>query len=75
MPEMCKNVNMLARSVKLAGHCLTQWISKLPGSFEIHSVRQYLVKVVLCWVKNLETYEMTVKLRSNSVSPIFDIAK
>ena len=23
--------------------CLTQWISKLPGSFEIHWVRQYLV--------------------------------
>ena len=24
-------------------HCLTQWISKFPGSFEIHWVRQYLV--------------------------------
>ena len=23
-------------------YCLTQWISKLPGSFEIHWVRQYL---------------------------------
>ena len=26
-----------------AKYCLTQWISKLPGSFEIHWVRQYLV--------------------------------
>ena len=24
-------------------YCLTQWISKLPGRFEIHCVRQYLV--------------------------------
>ena len=24
-------------------YCLAQWISKLPGSFEIHWVRQYLV--------------------------------
>ena len=24
-------------------YCLTQWISKLPGSFEIHWVKQYLV--------------------------------
>ena len=24
-------------------YCLTQWIPKLPGSFEIHWVRQYLV--------------------------------
>ena len=23
--------------------CLTQWISKLPGSFEIHWIRQYLL--------------------------------
>ena len=25
-------------------YCLTQWISQLTGSFEIHWVRQYLVK-------------------------------
>ena len=24
-------------------NCLTQWISKLPGSFEIHWAKQYLV--------------------------------
>ena len=24
-------------------YCLTQWISKFPGSFEIHSVRPHLV--------------------------------
>ena len=27
-----------------AEYCITQWISKLPGSFEIHWVKQYLVK-------------------------------
>ena len=27
----------------LTKYCLTKWISKLPGSFEIHRVRQYLV--------------------------------
>ena len=32
----------------------TQWISKLPGSFEIHWVRQYLVNVVLFWNKDLK---------------------
>ena len=24
-------------------YCLTQWISKLPESFEIHLVKQYLI--------------------------------
>ena len=38
---------MPARPVKLTEYCLTQWISKLPESFEIHWVRQYLVNVVL----------------------------
>ena len=26
-------------------YCLTQWFSKLPRSFEIHRVRQYLVNL------------------------------
>ena len=31
---------------EISRYCLTQWISKLPGSFEIHWVRHYLVIVV-----------------------------
>ena len=27
-------------------HCLTQWISKLPVSFEIHCIRQYVVNFI-----------------------------
>ena len=33
--------------------CRTQWISKLPRSFEIHWVRQYLLNVVLLRIKDL----------------------
>ena len=40
---------------------LTQWISKLPGRFEIHWVRTYWVKVVLFRIKDLCTSEMMVK--------------
>ena len=35
-------------------YCLSQWISKLPGNFEIYWVRQYLVNdIVLFEIKNL----------------------
>ena len=34
-------------------YLLTKWISKLPGSFEIHWVRQYLVNVVLFGTKDM----------------------
>ena len=34
---------MSARPVKFAMYCLTQWIPKFLGSFEIHWIRQYLV--------------------------------
>ena len=51
--------------LKIGMSCLTQWISKLPGSFEIHWVRQYLVNIVLFRIKDLWTYEMTVNLKSN----------
>ena len=44
---------------------LAQWISKLPGSFQIHRVRQHLVDVVIFGINDLRTSEMTAKLKSN----------
>ena len=39
-------------------YCLTQWISKLPGSFEIHWVRQYLVNCMgLAGIVNATVYK------------------
>ena len=35
----------------LPGTALLKWISKLPGSIEIHWVRQYLVNIVLFQIK------------------------
>ena len=38
--------------------CLTQWISKLPGSFVIHWVRQYLVNFMgLAGIANATVYK------------------
>ena len=37
---------MPARSMKFTRNCLTQWISKLLWSLEIHLVRQYLVNII-----------------------------
>ena len=45
--------------------CLTQWISKLPRSFEIHWVRQNLVNEVLYGIKGLWASKMGIKLKSN----------
>ena len=39
--------------------------SKLPGSFEIHWVRQYLLKVILFGIKDLQTSARTGKLKRN----------
>ena len=44
---------VLARPVKFTEYCLTQWIPKLPGGFEIHLVRKYLVNVALFVIKDL----------------------
>ena len=47
-------------------YCITRWISKLPGSFEIHSVRQFLVNftglagLVNATVCKTEPYTLTV---------------
>ena len=38
---------MSAKPVKFTRYCLTQWISKLLGIFEIHRVIQYLVNTVM----------------------------
>ena len=54
-----------ATSIKFTRCCLTQWISKLLGSFEIHWVRQYFINVVLFGIRDLLTSEMTIKFESN----------
>ena len=52
---------------QVPGTAFTQLISKLLVSFEIHWVRQYR------WTKDLYTYEMTIKLKSNlSIRPVND---
>ena len=39
-------------------YCLTQWISKVPGSYEIHWVRQYLVNFTgLVGIVNTTVYK------------------
>ena len=80
MPETSENWLVLytvaftlpARPMKFIRYCLTLWISKLPaGSFEIHWVKQYFVNVVLFWIKDLQTSEMTAKLeKSMYVRPV-----
>ena len=60
-----------AKPMKFTRNCLTHWISKLPGSFEIHWVRQYLVNVVLFRIKALKNSEMTAKFKSkSSIRPV-----
>ena len=46
-------LTVTARPVKFTRYCLTQWISKLSGSFEIHGARQYLINVVLFGIRDL----------------------
>ena len=55
---------MPARPVTFTRYCLTRGISKLPGTLEMHWVIQYHVNVALFRTKDLQTYEMTVKLKS-----------
>ena len=43
----------LLKPMKFTRYCLTQWISKLPGSFDIHWVKQYLINVVSFGIKDL----------------------
>ena len=41
----------------------TALLRRFPGSFEIHWVRQYLVNVVLFFIKDLQTFETMAKLK------------
>ena len=50
---------MPARTVKFK-YCFAQLFSNHLERFEIHWVRQYLVKVVLFGIKDLQTSEITV---------------
>ena len=71
---------ILARPIQFSKYHVTQWISKLAESFEIHWVRKYLVNVVLFGIKDLQTSEMAVKLkcnlyvRSKDIFLVFDTA-
>ena len=38
-----ETMTFISNKTTFTKHCLTQWISKLHGSFEILCVRQYLV--------------------------------
>ena len=51
--------------MKSSRYCITQWIPKLLGGFEIHWVRQYLVKKSFISNKGLLHILMTIKLKSN----------
>ena len=63
MPETCENwlgpvnswiyYDRQTREMYQVLYCLTQCISKLQGSFEIHWVSQYLVNVALFEIKDL----------------------
>ena len=41
--DVCRS--FISNKTAFAKYCLTQWISKLPGNFDIHAVRQYLVNI------------------------------
>ena len=51
---------MPARTVKFTRYCHTRWISKVPGSFEIH-----LVNIASFGIKDLQASDMTAQLKSN----------
>ena len=38
---------LCSNKTTFTNYCLTQWIPKLPGSFEIYWVRQYLVNITV----------------------------
>ena len=60
---------MPAKPVKFARYCLTQWIPKLPRSFEIRWVRQYLVNIVLFGIRDMQTSE-TAKVKATCTSAL-----
>ena len=79
MPMTCENWLGLVKSCIYYAHqtCEIYQILpysvdfKLPGSFEIHRVRQYLVNAVIFGIKDLQTSGMTIKLKSNlNIEPV-----
>ena len=64
----CQRITLL---LSIMQNNLTQWVSNIPGSFQIHCERQYLVNVILYGIQDLQTSEITVKFKSNLyVGPI-----
>ena len=50
--------SLIPNKTTFTTHCLSQWISKLQGSFEIHWVRQYLAKCMcLVGIVNTTVYK------------------
>ena len=37
--------SFIKNKIIFTNYCLSQWISKLPGKFEIHWIREYMVNV------------------------------
>ena len=67
LARSCKPLHLLCPTDlwNLRGTVLISEFESSQGSAEIHWVRQYLVKVDLFQMKDLQTSEMTVKLKSN----------
>ena len=70
MPETCENWLGLLNSCVYCAHPTCEIYQVLHysvdlGSFEIHWVKQDLVNAVLFGIQDLETSEMTVKLKGN----------
>ena len=56
---------MPATPTQCTRYCLTQWISKLLESFEIHWGIHYIVNVVLFGIEDLEIYARPVNIFPN----------
>ena len=80
LARSCKQLHLLClpNPWSLPGTALFNGFQSSRGSFELHWVRQYLANVVLFGIKDLQTPEMTVKLKSNlyvrhvNIVPKFD---
>ena len=49
---------LIGNETTFTKYCFAQWISKLPGSFEIHWVRQYLINFMgLVGIVNANVYK------------------
>ena len=58
------NRSFIPNKTTFTKYCLTHWISKLPRSFEIHRIRQYLVNFTgLVGIVNTTIYKTEPSLR------------